>query len=206
MLNNQKQRRLEKNKGNIIVRIADWKILILQDYSHFEEVQYKCPNCAEIFTSKYPPSTCPKCNLSLYGFIEDYPHYLIDLHGIRRKVFYSPNPELNQRIVELDISKEYYEMQEKLLLRYKDQNKWEIFQWDDWIPTEIRDQVIEFWHFHNGNPFHWIRDFRLFEPLYGTIVTQDDTGDHLVKGHFVHVWNNMGRVVEESGIIHCVSN
>lgn len=91
---------------------------------------------------------------------------------------------------------------------------WETYPWEDWIPVRIRELISDFWSAANGRgPSAWLRDHVVQRvPRTGARMTLalDDNGWLVtnkmatkgVTGRYVHLWNNIGRLVDDGGVIH----
>jgi hypothetical protein len=81
---------------------------------------------------------------------------------------------------------------------------WAEWEWPDWVPAGVREQVESFWLEKWGRgPQAWIRNaIEQGAPDFGAVVTLGDgfgPNPPLVTGHFVHAWNNIGRLVLGDG-------
>jgi hypothetical protein len=84
---------------------------------------------------------------------------------------------------------------------------WNQFEWEEWVPAEVRLDIIEFWK--ATGPNEWLKDFvKAMDfygvPVYGKVATFYNIYDKLVTGRFIHCWRNIGRVIMEDGSCHCV--
>lgn len=82
--------------------------------------------------------------------------------------------------------------------------KWSEWAWPDWVPTEVRKRIEEFWSADQGrSPRDWMRDMhQQGAPAFGTVVRlRDGFGSEApwTTGRFVHAWNNIGRLVRDDG-------
>lgn len=73
---------------------------------------------------------------------------------------------------------------------------WGGFTWDDWVPQKVRDEIERFWGCWGRNPAKWQADVRPGTPEYGSRVRDSES---FIEGRFIHCWNNMGRIVDDSG-------
>lgn len=88
---------------------------------------------------------------------------------------------------------------------------WAEYEWEDWIPTSLRELVERFWGESNGRgPFHWLHDHVIQRvPRTGARVLLAADGERWLttnkvaargtSGRYVHMWNNIGRVVTDDG-------
>jgi protein gp37 len=96
--------------------------------------------------------------------------------------------------------------------------KWANYQWEEWIPQELRTLVEDFWQESWGRgPAAWLRDHAVqMVPRTGARVTLNSdrdggwlTTDKMASsgttGRYVHMWNNIGRVVADDGTVHCTA-
>jgi len=92
---------------------------------------------------------------------------------------------------------------------------WGEFAWPDWVPLESRKLIEDFWRVEYGRgPLSWIRDnysqrtpgtgkyvgVKMTEKskVWGQVCPLDDPyATH--RGRFLHLWNNIGRVVCDDG-------
>ena len=77
---------------------------------------------------------------------------------------------------------------------------WEEFTWPAWVPKEVSARISRFWSPTNGRTINdWVDNARKegFEPFSGVceghVTSAKD--EELFKGHHVHAWNNMCRIV-----------
>lgn len=88
------------------------------------------------------------------------------------------------------------------------ENTWKAYQWESWIPVEVRKQIEDFWSpdVHRG-PREWKQsEIEQEAPKTGDIVTLKKlTSNEYVTGRYVHAWNNIGRIVHEDGTFDYVS-
>ena len=81
---------------------------------------------------------------------------------------------------------------------------WAEWSWPDWVPTPVREAIEDFWGPRAARtPQEWIRDMhQQGAPAFGsTVWLPDGFGSNapLIKGRFVHAWNNIGRLIREDG-------
>lgn len=92
---------------------------------------------------------------------------------------------------------------------FDDGNSWDAFPWPYWVPENLRQQIEQFWfpQWHRG-PRQWLEDARVQQmPHFGKYVRMKQLmTDELYTGRFVHAWNNIGRLVTDTGDVVCVSN
>lgn len=86
---------------------------------------------------------------------------------------------------------------------------WSSFDWPKWVPEETRNQVMSFWsNAYGRDPNDWMRGaLENGQPPLGTFGTYKllDAKQSPIEGRFVPAWNNIGRVVTDSGEVRCVS-
>lgn len=85
---------------------------------------------------------------------------------------------------------------------------WAEYEWPEWVPAELREQVQEFWGCKNSRgPQGWYQSaVQNNAPPLGTTARLRGTGsEEEEKGRFVPAWNNIGRIVREDGTVACVS-
>lgn len=94
---------------------------------------------------------------------------------------------------------------------------WDNYVWEDWIPVELRKLITDFWSDSYGrSPESWLKDHVIqMVPRTGARVTFGRDGDSWlttdkmaadgVTGRYVHLWNNIGRVVANDGSVHCTA-
>ncbi|CCJ07042.1 DUF5131 family protein [Methylocystis sp. SC2] len=91
----------------------------------------------------------------------------------------------------------------------RSERDWADFDWPSWVPEIVQKQVMDFWRKDwNRGPSAWLRSsIENGHPPLGTIGKYHvvRNGEPLVEGRFVHAWNNIGRVIDEAGNVHCVS-
>jgi hypothetical protein len=80
--------------------------------------------------------------------------------------------------------------------------------WPDWVPLDLRVSIESFWSWHGGH-VAWLRNQEIphnnAHPLGTHIRAWCIGSDSIVIGRYVYAWNNIGRVVDDSGKVHCVS-
>lgn len=92
---------------------------------------------------------------------------------------------------------------------------WDLVQWPDWVPQEVRAQIVSFWgtaSFGRG-PKDYEEQHRTNyanAPEFGAAVELlwDGRGKARpdVQGRYVHAWNNIGRMVAADGTVHCCAS
>lgn len=86
---------------------------------------------------------------------------------------------------------------------------WDNFVWEEWIPEEVRKQIIGFWSSFSGRcPDTWAKDvIERNGPSFGEVITLHEIGGSgkTATGRFVHCWNNIGRLIDDQGNVHYVS-
>lgn len=98
------------------------------------------------------------------------------------------------------------------------------YNFDSWVPKEVRQQLIDFWGIFGRTTQDWLNCSKTEEseqcyyieaqgfrhPPYGAKVeyilkNYKNTGEtKFIKGKYIHAWNNMGRLITDDGVI-CVS-
>lgn len=83
---------------------------------------------------------------------------------------------------------------------------WDAVEWPEWVPESVRQGVSRFWGERSGSsPADYERSMAYERiPRFGEVVTLSMSGES-VTGRYVHAWNNIGRVVDDAGNVHCVS-
>jgi hypothetical protein len=96
---------------------------------------------------------------------------------------------------------------------------------EDWIPAEVKKQLIDFWGVFNRSTQDWLECVKLAEAEYCSYVScsgfqhppQGARVEYILENHYglnktefftgryIHMWNNMGRLITEEGLIICVS-
>jgi protein gp37 len=88
---------------------------------------------------------------------------------------------------------------------------WADFAWPDWVPKEQRKLIEDFWSAsYSRGPREWLRDHILQHvPATGAHrvwaidehgwATVDKTATNGVIGRYLHLWNNIGRIVTDNG-------
>lgn len=87
---------------------------------------------------------------------------------------------------------------------------WKDYQWDEYVPQEIRDSIMKFWSedFGSRSPDAWAKNaLENKAPQHGEVVTLRElcSDNKLVTGKFIHAWSNIGRIIDDQGKIRCVS-
>lgn len=88
---------------------------------------------------------------------------------------------------------------------------WGAVAWPEWIPAAVRAEVASFWSPENGRgPVDYERAaYSAYNnsPALGEVVTLKSWTEHKppVTGRWVYCWNNIGRVVDGDGAVHCQS-
>ena len=93
--------------------------------------------------------------------------------------------------------------------------RWSEYTWPDWVPVDVRKQVESFWTEEWGrSPREWEKSCREaynYHPPMGTRVSSESDAEYWkarrasterIVGRWVPCWNNMGRVVSDSGEVH----
>lgn len=82
---------------------------------------------------------------------------------------------------------------------------WGNFEWPEWVPVRVRQQIEDFWSERCGrSPHEWhqstVGDIYHGHPQLGTRVRCESIGGGQVfEGRWVPAWNNIGRVVLDDG-------
>lgn len=83
---------------------------------------------------------------------------------------------------------------------------WDDWQWDEWVPQEDREMIVVFWSGFGRKPQHWVSNCnQSYVPRTGSTIIAYTSRGLIVRGRYIHRWNNMGTVVECDGSRHCVS-
>lgn len=86
---------------------------------------------------------------------------------------------------------------------------WDEFEWWDWVPGRVRKQIEDFWAVEWGRgPDAWLQSsVKNGFPAPGTYGEYRlcTTEQSMVSGRIIHAWNNIGRVIDDSGAVHVVS-
>jgi hypothetical protein len=85
-------------------------------------------------------------------------------------------------------------------------SKWADYQWEDWVPAEVRTAIENFWDDKWGrSPKDWSESAKSNgAPELGTMVRAKSFDGKPVEGRYVHAWNNVGRVVQGDRSVACV--
>lgn len=89
---------------------------------------------------------------------------------------------------------------------------WDDVVWPAWMPAPVVDRIRQFWSESIGRgPAAYERQHLnnyAHAPAFGTRVAWRawSPEQRVVIGRYVHMWNNIGRVVEDDGTVHCVSS
>ncbi len=106
------------------------------------------------------------------------------------------------------------------------------YKFDDWVPVQVQESITKFWGCFGRNYKDWLESskgyvnetcvhgpgpngFKL--PPYGATVEyifrdyklSKEKGYEvfkIVRGRFIHAWNNMGRLIDEYGETHYPSS
>lgn len=94
---------------------------------------------------------------------------------------------------------------------------WARFNWPAWIPDDVRKQVVDHESWHWRDPEQWLKDSMNppttgFDrrPALGAVVWANARGwlgvwPPAMCGRFIHMWNNIARLVLDDGRVECVS-
>ncbi len=82
------------------------------------------------------------------------------------------------------------------------------FNWPDWVPPKVRQQIADFWSERNHRTLaDWERSATENNmPRFGQRVRMLSFDKRIVEGRYIHAWNNIGRLVTDDGEIEYVSN
>lgn len=95
--------------------------------------------------------------------------------------------------------------------------RWQDFQWPEWVPEKVQQEIEEFWGVPGRNPREWIDNaIRNKAPAFGSIavvsrmkpdvkIAFSDEDYELYPVRYVHAWNNIGRGIYEDGSYTVVS-
>lgn len=90
----------------------------------------------------------------------------------------------------------------------REENTFKDYNFDDWVCEDVRNQIREFWGCWGRTPKDWLANantqYNSNEPKYGQYVVVIKRNS-IIKGRYIHAWNNMGRVISDNGDAHCVS-
>lgn len=94
------------------------------------------------------------------------------------------------------VLKSYYKRKLKISIISKNMT-WDEFKITfDWLPFDLVEQLVDFNNTHRRNPYQHFNDYNT--PLnidnFTYHITESD-GER-VSGLFIHMWNNMGRLVK----------
>lgn len=80
---------------------------------------------------------------------------------------------------------------------------WSEFQWEEWVPLDVRSQVMRFWSDERPtyrSPKAWAENAKQNNaPKMGQRVRCQTLSREWDEGRYVHAWNNIGRLVHEDG-------
>lgn len=120
----------------------------------------------------------------------------------------------------------------RMIMRTKEINTFGQYEFDDWVPDRVRNMIIDFWGCFGRNHEDWIRNGKDCEkescnhgpgpngfgnPPYGATADYiladykiskelDEERFKIVRGRYIHRWNNMGSLIDEYGESYCVSS
>ena len=83
---------------------------------------------------------------------------------------------------------------------------WNEYEWPEWVPVEVRQQIESFWGEQNKRyPKQWVDNaVENKAPKFGARIRVRDIRGNLSSGKFIFAWNNIGRLISETGeIIYC---
>lgn len=103
------------------------------------------------------------------------------------------------------------------------------YQFEEWVPENERESIRAFWGWAGRTYKDWLANNKCQEnePFFGSngfgnppngaraiyYVTDYEASDlpekrlyKKVRGRYLHAWNNMGRLIEDNGKVHCVSS
>ena len=81
---------------------------------------------------------------------------------------------------------------------------WAEWRWPEWVPKRVRTEIENFWLESWGRgPDAWLENAQAAEKRFGLhlgdFVTLPIYGHGLATGRFIHAWNNIGRLISETG-------
>lgn len=80
---------------------------------------------------------------------------------------------------------------------------WDEYDWPDWVPVEIREQIKSFWGPKSKRkPKQWVDNaVQNKAPKMGIRIRTNAIGTRAnkVTGKFIFAWNNIGRLILENG-------
>jgi hypothetical protein len=106
------------------------------------------------------------------------------------------------------------------------------YKFPKWVPKETQESIIKFWGQGNRNYKHWIKSCKeqnerekcqhgpgpngFGMPPYGAraeyFIYDHETSKEkemnmckMIEGRYIHRWNNMGSLIDDTGNIHYVS-
>lgn len=153
------------------------------------------------------PGVWPPANIEIGVSVEDQDRaderipILLKLSA--RKRFLSCEPLLGP----VDLTK--WLMPRGPMLPEEAPKSWADWEWDDWVPEEIRSHIESFWgEFSGRQPKNWLTDMlRQGSPPYGAVVACNTVfnDDRTYTGRWVHAWGNIGRIILDDGSVKCAS-
>jgi hypothetical protein len=90
-------------------------------------------------------------------------------------------------------------------------NDWPSFDWPDWVPEKVRQQIADFWDEKCGrSPKHWIENtvngpYTGHPPMGTRVRCESIGGGERFEGRWIPAWNNIGRVVLDDGTVEVSS-
>ena len=89
-----------------------------------------------------------------------------------------------------------------------------------WVPEDVRNSIVSFWGVFGRTHKDWLEDaergaqdncyHRMYSgfgnPRLGDLVAYSLSDGKIVIGRYIHAWNNIGRLVDKEGGVHCPSS
>ena len=92
--------------------------------------------------------------------------------------------------------------------KIQDNNKMSDFQWPEWVPEAIQNEINRSYTYHHGHFSGWVESTtRNTAPEFGSVVSLPKLANNepCAPGRFVFAWNNIERVVHKDGTFDYVS-
>ena len=95
-------------------------------------------------------------------------------------------------------------------------NTFGVYKFDDWVPKDVRESIIDFWGCMGRTYKDWLQNSQqnarefcthircagFGNPQLGEWVCYHLRDGSFVIGRYIHAWNNIGRLIDESGKVH----
>ncbi len=83
------------------------------------------------------------------------------------------------------------------------------YKFDDWVCEDVRRQIREFWGCFGRTYKDWLESSnspynKANAPEYGKFVCVIKRNE-IIKGRYIHAWNNIGRLILDDGTARMVS-